>query len=90
MKIKLTGIYVDDSIEAPKFYTGKLNFLSLMLNKEYKLAIVVSPEYPNPTASKYQRELFEQGLPVIVLGVKDVQTTFSELTEKGIHFIQAL
>ena len=39
-----------------------------MLNEEYKLAIVVSPEYPegtalllepntNPTASKYQREL---------------------------------
>jgi len=26
MKIKLTGIYVDDPIEAPKFYTGKLNF----------------------------------------------------------------
>ena len=72
-----------------------------MLNEEYKLAIVVSPKYPegtavllepntNPTALKYQRELFEQGLPVIVLGVKDVQTTFSELTEKGIHFIQAL
>ena len=72
-----------------------------MLNEEYKLAIVVSPKYPegtalllesttNPTASKYQRELFEQGLPVIVLRVKDVQTTFSELTEKGIHFIQAL
>ena len=72
-----------------------------MLNEEYKLAIVVSPKYPegtalllesntNPTASKYQRELFEQGLPVIVLRVKDVQTIFSELTEKGIHFIQAL
>ena len=72
-----------------------------MLNEEYKLVIVVSPEYPkgtalllepntNPTASIYQRELFEQGLPAIVLGVKDVQTTLSDLTEKGIHFIQAL
>ena len=72
-----------------------------MLNEEYKLAIVVSPEYPegtalllepntNPTALKYQRELFEQGLLAIVLGVKDVQTTISDLTEKGIHFIQAL
>ena len=41
-----------------------------MLNEEYKLAIVVSPKYPegtalllesntNPTASKYQRELIE-------------------------------
>ncbi len=99
MKIKLTGIFVNDPLNAHKFYTEVLEFQSLMLNEEYQLAIVVSPKDPNgtalllepnsnPTASNYQQEIYQQGLPAIVLGVENVQSRFTELTEKGIKFIQ--
>ena len=90
-----------DPIKAHAFYTGTLGFKFLMLNEEYQLAIVVSPEDPkgtalvlepnsNPTASNYQQEIYQQGLSVIVLGVENVQSKFIELTEKGIHSIQKL
>ena len=99
MKIRLTGIYVIDPIKTHAFYTSTLGFKSLMLNEEYQLAIVVSPEDPKGTAlllepnsnhtdSNYQQEIYQQSLPVIVLGVENVQSKFIELIEKGIHFIQ--
>ena len=70
-----------------------------MINEEYQLAIVVSQEDPNgtalllepnsnPFARKYQQEIYLQELPEIVLGVEDVRAKFTELSEKGIKFIQ--
>ncbi len=100
MKIALSSVIVDNPNEAFKFYTEVLGFIKKMHIPEANLAIVVSPEEPdgtalllepndNPIGKTFQEALHKQGLPAIVLGVKDVQSEYARLKNRGILFSQA-
>ncbi|HYP39195.1 MAG TPA: VOC family protein [Chloroflexia bacterium] len=97
MKIALTSVYVDDPGKAFKFYTEVLGFVERMYIPEAQLAIVASPEEPggtglllepngNPIAGTYQKALYEEGLPVIVFGVEDIQEEYERLRRLGVVF----
>lgn len=97
MKIQLTSVFVDDPSKAFKFYTEVLGFVEKMYVPEAGLAIVVSSEQPdgtalllepngNPIAKTYQEALYEQGLPVIVFSVADIQEEYERLTGLGVVF----
>jgi predicted enzyme related to lactoylglutathione lyase len=100
MNIKMTSVFVDDPVgSAFTFYTDVLGFAEKMLVPEAYLAIVVSPEDPdgtalllepnmNPIAKTYQEALYQQGIPVIVFGVSDVQAEYERLTARGVAFTQ--
>jgi predicted enzyme related to lactoylglutathione lyase len=97
MKISLTSVYVDNPVEAFKFYTEVLGFVKRMYIPEAELAIVASPEEPDGTgllleptgsdlAKTYQEGLYRAGLPVIVFGVEDIQVEFEKLRRLGVVF----
>jgi len=97
MKITLTSVFVKSPAEALKFYTGTLGFIEKMYVPEFNLAIVVSPEEPDgtqlllepndhPLAKAYQEGLYEEGIPVIVFGVEDIQKEYKRLKKLGVVF----
>ena len=97
MKISLVSVFVNDPMEAFKFYTEVLGFVENMYVPEAQLAIVASPEEPDgtglllepnssPIARSYQEGLYKAGLPAIVLGVEDIGEEFDRLVELGITF----
>ena len=97
MKIALTSVLVDDPIKAFKFYTEVLGFVEKLYVPEAYLAIVVSPEDPNgtglllepnhnPIAKPFQVGVYEQGLPIIVFGVADIQAEYERLKARGVVF----
>lgn len=97
MKIALTSVFVNDPIEAFRFYTETLGFVAKMYMPEHHLAIVASPEDPDGTglllepngnlgAREFQKGIYDAGLPVIVFGVPDVQAEYERLTAKGVKF----
>lgn len=97
MKITLVSIFVDNPLEAFKFYTEKLGFLQKMYMPEMQLAIVVSPEDPDGTAlllepngnlgaKEFQAGVYKAGLPYIIFGVKDVQQEYERLKKLGVVF----
>lgn len=99
MKIKMTSVFVDDPVEAFRFYTDVLGFRKLMFEPEAQLAIVVSPgdeegtalllePSENPAARTYREAMYEQGLPVIVLGTSDIDSEYRRLKELGVVFKQ--
>jgi catechol 2,3-dioxygenase-like lactoylglutathione lyase family enzyme len=76
MKIQMVSVFVEDPMEAYKFYTEVLGFVSRMYLPEAYIAIVASPEEPdgtslllepneNPIAKNYQTALYKAGIPVI-------------------------
>ncbi len=99
MKIGLTSVFVDDPRKAFKFYTEVLGFVERMYVPEANLAIVVSPEElagtglllepnDNPIARTFQEAIYQQGLPVIVFAVEDIQHEHQRMTELGVVFTQ--
>ncbi|MEO8514788.1 MAG: VOC family protein [Ignavibacteria bacterium] len=99
MKIALTSIIVNNPLEAFKYYTEVLGFKEKLYMPEAYLAIVVSPEDENgtaillepnnnPLAKTFQEGIYKQGLPVIVMGVDDVQKEYERLAAKGVKFKQ--
>ncbi len=97
MKITLTSIFVDDPIRAHKFYTEILGFESKVFQPENQLAIIVSPEDPDGTAllleprgesfaKDYQEQLYETGLPVIIVGAKEFPAEIERLKKSGVIF----
>lgn len=97
MKIAMTSLFVNDPLEAFKFYTEKLGFVEKMYMPEHYLAIVVSPEDPDGTglllepnanlgAREFQKGIYDAGLPVIVFGVPDVQAEYERLKGRGVVF----
>ena len=99
MKIKLISIYVTDPIEAFRFYTEILGFKEHLFMPEASLAIVVSPESPegtalllepnsHPAAKIYQKAIYQDNLPMLVLGSDDVQKDYDALLKKGVKFRQ--
>lgn len=97
MKILLTSVFVNDPIEAFKFYTETLGFVEKMFIPDASLAIVASPEDENgtqlllepngnPIAKAYQEGIYKIGLPVIVFGVDDIQEEYERLKNLGVVF----
>ncbi|MBN9485393.1 MAG: glyoxalase [Bacteroidetes bacterium 43-93] len=97
MKITMTSVSVNNPIEAFKFYTEVLGFQQYLYMPEAYLAIVVSPEQPEGTtllleprgnygSKEYYDGIYNTGLPVIVMGVDDINAEYEKLKEKGVVF----
>jgi predicted enzyme related to lactoylglutathione lyase len=99
MKIQTVSVFVNDQDKAEKFYTEVLGFTKTMDMPagEYRWITVASPEDPNgtqlllepndnPTASTYQKGLYEQQLPCMVFGVADLQAEYERLKNLGVKF----
>ena len=99
MKIKLTSVLVEDQDRALKFYTDVLGFVKkheIPLG-EAKWLTVVSPEGPddielllepnaNPAAKIFQQAIFEQGIPLTMFAVDDIEQEYERLKNLGVVF----
>ena len=94
MKIKLTGIYVDDQEKALRFYTQVAGFVKKadVSQGGYRWLTVVSPEDPDgtelqlarndsPAAKAYQQALFEQGQPAAMFNTDDVKGDYERMKD---------
>ena len=101
MRIKLTSVLVDDQDKALKFYTEILHFVKKidMPVGEFKWLTVVSPEEPegtelllepndNPAARTFQEALYNQGIPLTVFFVDDIQKEYERMKKLGVKFAQ--
>jgi predicted enzyme related to lactoylglutathione lyase len=99
LKIKLTGVFVEDQDKALKFYTDILGFVKKLDVRagEYRWLTVVSPEdqngtelvlepNSNPAAKTYQEALFKQGLRATSFFVDDIQREYERLKKLGVKF----
>ncbi|MEK9198205.1 VOC family protein [Ureibacillus sp. FSL E2-3493] len=100
MKIIVTSIFVDDQEKALNFYSETLGFIKKhdVPTGEYRWITLVSPEgqegtelllEPNqhPAAKEYQKKLYEDGIPVTMFGVDDIQKEYERLLNLGVKFI---
>jgi predicted enzyme related to lactoylglutathione lyase len=99
MKLKVTGIYVDDQEKALRFYTDVLGFVKKtdVSQGPYRWLTVASAEEPDgvelqlalnddPAAAAYQKALFEQSKPAAMFFVDDVQQEYDRMTALGAEF----
>ena len=99
MKIKLTGIFVNDLDSALKFYTEVLGFIkkSDISAGNYRWLTVVSPEdkdgtelhfetKDNPAYKAYQEAIFKQNVPAANFFVDDVEKESERLKKLGVKF----
>ncbi len=99
MRIKVTGVYVDDQEKALRFYTEVLGFVKKtdVSNGPYRWLTVTSPEEldgtelqlalnSNPAAKAYQEAMFQQGQPVVMFYVDDVQAEYDRIKDLGANF----
>jgi predicted enzyme related to lactoylglutathione lyase len=99
MKIKLTGIHVDDQEKALRFYTDVLGFVKKrdFSQGPYRWLTVASPEEPdgtelqlalneNPAARAYQQAMFQQGQPAAMFFTDDVQADSERIKARGAEF----
>src|SRR5882762_9274849 len=99
MKIKLTGVYVDDQEKALRFYTEVLGFVKKadFSQGPFRWLTVASPEEPegtqlqlalndNPAARAYQQARFEQSQPAAMFYVDDVQREYDRMKPLGAEF----
>ncbi|MCT2535341.1 VOC family protein [Aquibacillus koreensis] len=102
MKIIVTSIFVEDQDKALAFYSETLGFVKKhdVPTGEHRWITLVSPDEqdgtelllePNehPAAKEYQKKLFEEGIPVTMFGVADIQKDYERLVEKGVQFTMA-
>src|SRR4030095_10713670 len=86
MKIKVTGVYVDDQDKALRFYTDGLGFAkkAYFSQGKFRCLTVASPEEPDgtelqlalndtPAAKAYQQAIFQQGQPAALFYTGDVK-----------------
>jgi predicted enzyme related to lactoylglutathione lyase len=96
MRIKLTGVYVDDQEKALRFYTDVLGFTRKtdVSNGPYRWLTVCSPDDPdgtelqltandNPAARAYQQALFAQGQPAVMFFTDDVAGDCERIAARG-------
>ena len=96
MKIKITGIFVDDQDKALRFYTDVLGFVKKtdFGSGGYRWLTVVSPEEPDgtelhletnadPAAKTFQQALFQQSKPAAMFYVDDVQREYERMQGLG-------
>ncbi|MEM9057107.1 MAG: VOC family protein [Pseudomonadota bacterium] len=98
MRIKMTGIFVDDQQKALDFYTSVLGFKKKqdIPVGEFRWLSVVAPEGPdvelslepnaNPASKAFQEALLEQGIPITAFEVDDVDAEFKRLTDRKVTF----
>ena len=99
MKIKWTGLYVNDQEKALRFYTGVLGFKKKadFSNGPYRWLTVGSPEDPdgmelvlesnaNPAGKAYQEALYGQQMRAAQFLVNDVQAEHDRLAAQGVKF----
>jgi predicted enzyme related to lactoylglutathione lyase len=99
MRIYLTSVMVDDQDKALKFYTEVLGFVKKteVPMGEYKWLTVASPEGPVgielllepmgfPPAKRYQKELFDAGIPAAMFAVDDIQKEFERMEGLAVAF----
>ena len=97
IKIKMVSVFVNNPVEAFTFYTEVLGFIEKTYMPDAYLAIVASPEEPegtelllepkdHPIAKTYQEAIYKEGLPVLVLGVDDIQKEYNRLKKLGVVF----
>ena len=99
MKIKLTGVHVDDQEKALRFYTEVLGFAkkSDVSQGPYRWLTVASPEEPdgtelqlalndNPAAKAYQQAMFQQGQPAAMFYTDDVKAEYERIKARGAEF----
>jgi predicted enzyme related to lactoylglutathione lyase len=99
MKIKLTGVYVDDQEKALRFYTEVLGFVKKadFTNGPYRWLTVASPEEPDgtqlqlevnasPEAKALQQAKFAQGQAAAMFYVDDVQAEYDRMQGLGAKF----
>ncbi|WP_226658895.1 VOC family protein [Pseudalkalibacillus hwajinpoensis] len=99
LKIIITSVFVEDQDKALAFYTETLGFVKKndVPTGEHRWITVVSSEEqggvelllePNEheAAKEYQQKLFDDGIPVTMFGVADIQEEYKRLVEKGVRF----
>jgi len=99
MKIKLTGVFVDDQEKALRFYTEVLGLAKKtdFSNGPYRWLTVASPEdlngtelqlalNDNPAAKAYQQAMFQQGQPAIMFFTDDVKADYDRIKAAGAEF----
>ena len=99
MKIKLTGVYVDDQSKALRFYTEVLGFAKKtdFSQGPYRWLTVASPEDPNgtelqlalnnnPAAKTYQEAICQQGQPAANFFTDDVKADYERIKARGAEF----
>jgi predicted enzyme related to lactoylglutathione lyase len=103
MRIKLSGIYVDDQDKALAFYTGKVGFkvkIDAAYSAEERWLSLVSPDqpdgtelllgsFPNEHARALQSSLRESGTPATAFATDDCQTEYERLKANGVTFTMA-
>lgn len=99
-KIKLSSVFVNDQEKALKFYTEVLGFVKkrdIPLGGKAKWLTVVSSDEPNGTelllepsdhsATKaFKKAIYEQGIPLTMFAVDDVQKEYERLEKLGVVF----
>ncbi|MBD1391967.1 VOC family protein [Mucilaginibacter glaciei] len=99
MKITVTSIFVDNQEKALQFYTEILGFVikNNIPMGEFKWLTVVSSEVQdgvelllepnnNPAALAFQTAIREQGIPVTMFYVTDIDTEYARLISAGVTF----
>jgi predicted enzyme related to lactoylglutathione lyase len=98
-RIIVTSVLVDDQDKALRFYTDVLGFVKkqdLPVGK-FRWLTVVSPESPdgvelllepndNPAALTFQKAIFDQGIPLAMFGVDDLEREYGRLRKLGVAF----
>jgi len=100
MRIKWTGLYVDDQEAALRFYTDQLGFKKKadFSQGNYRWLTVVSPEDPegvelllessaNPAGKAYQQALRGQNQLATQFLVSDVRAEHDRLAARGVTFV---
>jgi len=99
VKIRYSSVLVDDQDKALRFYTDVLGFVAktdVPVGK-FRWLTVVSPEghedvelllepNDNPAARTYQKALCDQGIPVTLFEVEDIQQEYARLKGLGVVF----
>ena len=99
MKIKLTGVYVDNQEKALRFYTDVLGLTKKadFTKGPFRWLTVVSPDEPNgtelqlalnnnPATKAYQQAMFEQGQPAIMFFTDDIKGDYERIKARGAEF----
>lgn len=99
MKVKITSVFVEDQDKALTFYTEVLGFEKKtdMPAGDFKWLTVVSPDDPggvelllepndNPAAKKYQKAIYDEGIPTTSFTVDSVQQEYERLKSLGVTF----
>ena len=99
MKIKLTGVHVDDQEKALRFYTEVLGFVKKadFSNGPYRWLTVISAEEPDgtelqlaldnsPATKAFQQAKFQQSQSAAMFFTEDLQADYERIKARGAAF----